>query len=302
MSDPLDLIRRLGREEKKLLEQELVAPHFPGDSRVRVGVLGLVYEFRIDPRPAVGLGVFRPASPSHARFVRAAEPEQAEAYLGCFPIVRAVSAVRDDKGTWHALPVDPAAAAKARFAGMVPLVELEGYARDRVGGPFESVEGAYDGARVWVRNLDSKADLDKQEALRACLLALDRAGAERVKGLTAADREAAAAAFRAREESQRVLLDVHVRRALAARGGTLRSLRELVDGRVEVVWTSRGGAEYRSMLRSVDLSVVSAGICLSAEDQKFDLSSLVGVVHEGEDQGAIVEMDIEEARRHYPEA
>jgi hypothetical protein len=49
-----------------------------------------------------------------------------------------------------------------------------------------------------------------------------------------------------------------------------------------------GGRQYTSSVNKNDLTVQAAGICLSGEDQKFDLSSLVGVLREGSDSGDIV--------------
>jgi len=57
---------------------------------------------------------------------------------------------------------------------------------------------------------------------------------------------------------------------------------------VEITWSTPGRrSRYNSVLNINNLNVVNAGICLQGQDRIFDLTSLVGVVSEGEDRGLI---------------
>lgn len=287
MTDPMDLINKLAREEQELMKRRFLAPYFPGYGRVRVRVAGLVYQFRTDPRDKVGVGIFRPVSADRAEFMQEASPEEAEHYITCFPLARATTVFFET--FWYALPVDLAAARKIGFEALVPVVEYEGFARDRIAGAFEYIEGHFDGARLWLKHLDPRADPFKTEELRK---QTDRESAMQLKGLTPEDRAAIAIAFARKEAQMRLMLDCQIRIVLGARGARLESMREFSDGRIEVVWRSRSSHVYRTIVRRQDLSVVSAGICLSGEDRQFDLSSLVGVVHEGEQDDAIVQQEL----------
>ena len=65
--------------------------------------------------------------------------------------------------------------------------------------------------------------------------------------------------------------------ALRLAGGTLREFRDRGDFWL-VEWTTRDGERHTSAIGKRDLTVISAGICLSGGDRAFDLQSLVGVV------------------------
>jgi len=45
-----------------------------------------------------------------------------------------------------------------------------------------------------------------------------------------------------------------------------------------VQWRTPLGSVHFSSIATEDLTVISSGICLSGEDRKFDMQSLVGVM------------------------
>ena len=108
-------------------------------------------------------------------------------------------------------------------------------------------------------------------------------------GLTAGQREAYAAvyAFRLRRDKDyaRAAGERRLREALTHAGAELRDYAERGD--VYTVTYTVDGGRHTSVVRKSDLSVQTAGICLSGEDQKFDLHSLVGVLRQGRGAGRV---------------
>ena len=102
-----------------------------------------------------------------------------------------------------------------------------------------------------------------------------------MKGITPETRAAYALAaefapaFR-REREQRAV-ERRLRAALALNGGELVGYEEEGEN-WRVVWQTRSGQSHVSTVARGDLTVVSAGICLSGYDSDFDLQSLVSVV------------------------
>jgi hypothetical protein len=77
-----------------------------------------------------------------------------------------------------------------------------------------------------------------------------------------------------------------LRGALAHAGAELKDYVERQD--VYTVTYEVDGQRHVSAISKKDLSVQVAGICLSGEDENFDLQSLVGVIREAQSGGGLV--------------
>jgi hypothetical protein len=91
------------------------------------------------------------------------------------------------------------------------------------------------------------------------------------------------------EEKRKKILSTaegRIRTALKETDAKLRNV--IIRGNLaDVRWISRRGNVYNSVVNALSLDVISAGLCLSGEDEKYDLISLVDVVSEGERKNLI---------------
>jgi hypothetical protein len=268
----LNLIDSMARDEAALRGQIFLAPLL-GDGRVRVRVRGLVYELGVT-QAQPGWWLCQALDAARATVIDAAQPWQRGAYLALWPALRLVLVERLRGDDWVAVAFNPADALQ-RFAVGGPLVIrlVEG------GQPFERVIGRVEGATIWYDEQDRRGDPATAELLRDALAAgratpaLAGLGPGEQAGYTLlAERRVAAAVARDTAHAERRLRD-----ALLVGGARLVGF-ETSAGVLRITWERDG---QRSVtLVNASLDVVSAGICLSGEDQRFDLASIIGVVRD----------------------
>lgn len=269
----LDLIRALARDEAALRGQEFLAP-LAGGRRARIRLRGLVHDLRVTGA-SPGWWRCRALDARRAAVVAPAEPWQRGAYLELWPALRVVlvTPAAEHQGglaDWLALPLNPSDA-RQRFDRDGPLVVrlAEG------GQPFERAVARVEGRTLWYDQPDRRVDPWVAEALRTALA--EARPDPRVPGL--APGEAAAYALLAPEPVARAE-ERRLREALATGGGSLVGF-ERVETGLRVTWEREGRRHVALVGEGLD--VVAAGICLSGEDDRFDLASLVGVVAEAPD-------------------
>ncbi|HEU4324462.1 MAG TPA: hypothetical protein VFS21_15075 [Roseiflexaceae bacterium] len=274
------LIEALAREEADLRGQEFLAPLTRG-GRARLRLRGLIYELAACP-PQPGWWRCRVLDACRAEVVEEALPWQRGDYLALWPALRVVlvAPLREPafpNATWVALPFNPSDALQ-RFGLAGPLlVQLVDEGR-----PFDRAVARVEGATLWYDEPDRRGDPLLAEGLRAAL-SEER---ERPDLAGLAPGEAAAYALLVGRIQERRAADISasteycLRHALEVGGARLVDFAAIEEG-LRVTWERDG---LRSVtLVGADLGVLAAGICLSGEDDRFDLTSIVGVVRDAPD-------------------
>jgi len=269
-----DILNRLAAAEEHFLKNDFLAPMLRR-SQVQVRIAGVVCRLRVEPEDFEGWGVFRPISHTAARLLRPASLAERQRYLDLFPKLRVILCGRQGE-QWLAVPAHQADC-RFRIQGKVP-VRLAEEAQ-----LFEVVEGRFDGTQCWFERLDLRRDPGAAAYLREALQKMVEPDHLSRPGLTAEERTAYALNYwprlQAELEARRDRIEERLREALAHAGAELRGYLERDDCyRVEY---EVDGRRHVSAVAKNDLSVQVAGICLSGEDQNFDLQSLVGVLREG---------------------
>ncbi len=262
--------------EQELCQSDFLAPCVrQGCLRTRVN--GLVYTFNLKGWPFEGWGVFRPATFETATLVMEANLPQVEQYLTPLPAFRLRLLYRLQHCSWLAYPTNESDA-RQRLGQVKPVVVH----LVSEGGAFDQVIARWDGNAFWFDQVDRRADVAIAPYLRQSLTDETWPDDLRIKGLTPEDRTAYDLAiqhipgfFPEKQDEQRL------RRALKTGGGNLQQFQDQGDFWT-VHWTTADGEYHTSAIAKDDLTVISAGICLSDRDRDFDLQSLVGVVEKSD--------------------
>ena len=258
--------------EQEFLNQEFLAPAVKG-GLVHVRINGVVLKLRVEPADFEGWGIFLPITHESAMLVREATLAERRRYLQITPKISLILCDRRN-GQWAA--VASGNQQKIKLNATVPVRLVDG------ADLFDTIDVGFDGSNFWFDRIDPRADSVTAAWLRSSLAELRDPAKLQRKGLTAQQRVAYvvnhAMTVVAREQVRRDSIEQQLREALHHAGAKLDSYVEHKDG-YRVTYRS-GGRRHVSSVGKRDLTVQVAGICLSGQDRKFDLSSLVGVLNE----------------------
>ncbi|HEY9809774.1 MAG TPA: hypothetical protein V6D13_10650 [Halomicronema sp.] len=309
------LLNQISEQENQLLKTQFLAPYLPG-GKLRTKVAGMIYTFTPQLHNFEGWGIFQPTSPQHAKLIETAGLPEIEEYLHKFPPIRLFLAyvLRQQtqnvlpqqtqnilpqqtenispqqtqnvlpqqtenispQQTWLAYPVNQSVMQKRTgILKPVPVYLVND------GKEFETIIARWDGKNYWYEDIDRRAEIEPVEHLKNAIKNVISPQEIHFKGMTPEMRIVyELVAQKTKEfqpEFQQRRDEKRLQEALKMGGGTLKEFREREDYWL-VEWTTSTGENHSSAISKTDLSVISAGICLSGEDRKFDLQSLVGVV------------------------
>ena len=271
------LLDRVASAERDFMETEFLAPVLKG-GQVRVRIEGLVLTLRVSGPFEPGWAVLKPLAMDRAQILRKPGLQQIRNYLGLFPAIRLLLLTRGNT-EWMAVRAQ-AGDSRFQLSGAVPVHLAVGVV------PFERIIARYDGARFLFQEVDRR----RSPAISAYLRESLRSGLPPEQlwkpTLSTEEREAYRRVYHALEEAKRSQVEIRLSDILGRADATLQSYIEREDA--YTVSFSANGRIHRTTVRKDDLTVISAGICLSGQDQRFDLQSLVGVVQEARAEGRFV--------------
>jgi hypothetical protein len=265
-----DLLNKLEAAEQKFLATEVLAPVLPGH-RVIVRIAGIICHLRVDDQAFAGLAVLRPLSLDQARMIRPARLAEVAQYLQLFPAIQLI-AVLHESYSWYGLPAHRGDT-RIQIAQPVPVLLAEENIQ-----PFETIIARFDGQFFWYERRDGRRNPALAAYLRAALNDLVPPTALHKKRLSVEERAAYTWACKLLEAMRRDRIAERLADALAHAGGRLISFIERRDA--YTVTYQVDNTRHVSTVRKDDLTVLTAGICLSGRDRDFDLTSLVGVMRE----------------------
>jgi hypothetical protein len=267
-----DALKALAAREARFFASDFLAPVLRGQ-RVAVRIAGALCTMRVGPASFQGWAICHADKAAEAHVVRAATLSEREHYLKALPRERLVLCGRDGE----------------RLLGMteqsravVPVYLVQDAEQ------FETIDVRFDGARHWFDGACDRQNPATAAYLREVLRQKTEVDRLARSGLMPAERAVYAFARAVRLETERAAKESRderkLRIALDHAGAELRGFAER-EGAFRVEYTV-DDERYISLVDKEHLAVQVAGICLSGEDARFDLQSLVGVLREARSEDA----------------
>ncbi len=266
-----DIFRKVEKVEQALLDSEFISP-VVRRSKIRVRVLGLIYEFRVRDS-FEGWAILKPVSPTHARVVGSPNLMQISEYLKGFLKVGSILCQKR-QNIWYGTNqfVDV-------YEVQNPILLADGVEL------FDEIIARFDGQNCWFEMKAPTHDPAISEYLRQSLSQSTPADKLQKSGLTPSHKKAYQWQILLKEKKIGELTLDKIKRAVDHGSGQFKSYIERNNSYTVIF--SLAGEDFRTTVRKDNFEVLSAGICLSGEDKKFDLQSLVSVVKEGQEKDKI---------------
>lgn len=283
-----DLIDKIHQQVQDFQGQEFVAPYL-GDNKIRIRLNGLVLTLRVsgvlDPYSLNKLLIWITGDGVLAEPLGLSTHIMVREYLELFPEVRLLI-TREDHSRFHGTLygiMSRSNTGRVQFQGEVPIVNLYDVYDCML---FDEVTAHFDGQIFFLDQtlIDNPGDMMVAAKLREEI---------QDRQFTYDNRASLAAKYMRPEHElafrlawDRLMLDAETMveqilgKAVSHAGGRLKSYKKDADTyqvRMEV-----DHREYKNVVISKDLEVISSGICLSGHDRIFDLQSLVSVFREGQ--------------------
>jgi hypothetical protein len=277
MTNIRKLLNELANQEKQLPQTQFIAPCVAG-GKVRTRMSGMIYTFTPKPRNFEGWGIFQPVDIQTAEVSDEASLPQISEYLKRLKPLKLRLAHVLQGQTWLAYPVNEADM-QQRYGICKPLpIHLVSD-----GIRFDVIVARNDGVTWWFDECDRRSDPFVVQELQANIKKVTLPKQLHFKGITPEMRTIYHLVVQKTHEfdalHQQKRDENRLRDALKLGGGELREFRNRKDHWV-IEWITGDGEHHTSAISKSDLTVISAGICLSGEDEKFDLQSLVKVVEQ----------------------
>lgn len=279
MSNVLDLIKKIG--EKEAVVQEFVSPIFFND-QVATKIDGLVYKFNILQKTP-GWYKVRSVSRTKAKTICNADLTDVQNYLIRLKKIRLVLVMRKNN-VYFAIPE------KSNILGFSINQLIPVYLFDDTILDFDRIIARYDGANFWYHQLDNSNDPSKSMYLRNQFINLKDPKKIEFSGLTIEDK----IAFTLKTTlNKQIVVDIKkesLKKDVEHAGGEFIKFIEKND-HFNVTYVVDGHTYTSNVSKTQEHSIITAGICLSGEDKKFDLKSLITVIREGQHTRKIYRMN-----------
>ncbi|MBA7668158.1 hypothetical protein ES703_76264 [subsurface metagenome] len=261
-----DILRGVKEQERVFLKSYFLAPIFK-DRKVYTTVAGFSTTLQvINAEP--GWAIIKPISLTRAKVISRPAEKDIQRYLNALPKVSFILAKKYED-EWFGFP---AYEYHSKLGNLAPL-NMRQINRGR-GAKFCQVVTGYDGKNFWFLAPDFKRHPFIAEFLEDNLREKTPVSKLTGQGLTPQEK----LTYRIALDMEKEPVEEMLKRVVAHGGGKLHSYVDRGDS--YTIRFSVAGEVVSATVKK-DLQIISAGFCLSGQDNKFDLASLTSIVREG---------------------